>query len=183
MVVHAERERAADLSRGQCRRERARHLQGPRHPAQRSAQAGRGLSARLGRDGRPPLLHLYPRRVLQRGAAAAGGDRRGLWRRADRQGCLRLGLSVRALSASRRRRLYLRRGNRPPRKPRRAQGPAAPEAAVSGAGRALRLPDHGQQRRDHRRRADHPAPGCGLVRRHRPAEEQRHQDLSASPAT
>ena len=31
-----------------------------------------------GRHGRAPLLHLYPRRVLQRGAAAAGGDRRGL---------------------------------------------------------------------------------------------------------
>ena len=44
-------------------------------------------------------------------------------------------------------------------------------------GRALWLPDHGQQCRDHRGRADHPAPRRRLVRRHRPAEEHRHQGL------
>ena len=45
-------ERPAALSRRQRRRERARHLQGPRHPAQRSAQAGRRLPARRRRHGR-----------------------------------------------------------------------------------------------------------------------------------
>ena len=74
--------RPAALSRGQCRRERARHLQGPRHPAPRSAQAGRGLPDRRLRDGRACLLHLYPRRVLQRGVEPAGRDRRGLCGRA-----------------------------------------------------------------------------------------------------
>ena len=38
-------------------------------------------------------------------------------------------------------------------------------------------PDHGQQCRDDRRRADHPAPRAGLVRGHRPAEQHRHQGL------
>jgi len=37
--------------------------------------------------------------------------------------------------------------------------------------------DDGQQRRDHRRGADHPAPRRRLVRRHRPAEERGHQGL------
>ena len=42
---------------------------------------------------------------------------------------------------------------------------------------ALRLPDHGQQRRVDRGRADDPAPRRRLVRRHRPAEQCRHQAL------
>ena len=85
-----------------------------------------GCLLAFGRDGCASLLrHLHPRRILQRGATPAGGDRRSLWRGADRQGCLRFGLPVRAVSAPRRlRRLYLRRGNRLARKPRRAQGPA-----------------------------------------------------------
>ncbi len=41
------------------------------------------------------------------------------------------------------------------------QGPAAAEAALPGAGRALWLPDHGQQCRDHRGGADDPAPRRG----------------------
>ena len=36
-------------------------------------------------------------------------------------------------------------------------------------------PTHGQQRRIDRGRAGHPAPRRGLVRRHRPAEQHRHQ--------
>ena len=44
--------RPAELSRGQCRRVRARHLQGPRDHAARSASAGRGLPDRRLRDGR-----------------------------------------------------------------------------------------------------------------------------------
>ena len=43
--------------------------------------------------------------------------------------------------------------------------------------RPLRLPDHGQQCRIDRRRADHPAPRRGLVHGHRPREERGHQAL------
>ena len=68
----------AALPRRQRRRVRARHLQGSRHHAPRSAQADRGLPGRRLRDARQCRLHLHPRRVLQRGAAPAGGDRRGL---------------------------------------------------------------------------------------------------------
>ena len=85
--------------------------------------------------------------------------------------------------ASRRGRLYLRRGNRAAGKPRRQEGNAAAEAAVPGRGRALRLPDDGEQRREHRGRADDHAPRRGVVLRVRPAEELGHQDSSASPAT
>ena len=52
-----------------------------------------------------------------------------------------------------------------------------------GRRRALWLPDHGQQRRDHRGGADHPAARRGVVRRLRPAEEHRHQDLLHLRAT
>ena len=62
---------------------------------------------------------------------------------------------------SRRRRLYLRRGDGAARKPRRQEGPAAPEAAVPGECRPLRLPDDGQQCRVDRGRADDPAPRRG----------------------
>ncbi len=155
---------------------RARHLQGPRHHAPRPAQAGRGLPDRRLRDGRQRRLHLYPRRVLPRGRAARCGDRRGLRRRPVRQERLRLGLGFRRLRPPRRRRLYLRRGDRAAREPRGQEGPAAPEAAVPGQRRPLRLPDHGDQRRDDRGVADHPAPRRRLVRRHRPRRAQhRHQ--------
>ena len=128
-------------------------------------------------------LHLYPRRVLQRGAASPGGDRRGLRGRADRQERLRLRLRLRCLSASRRRRLYLRRGDGAARKPRGQEGPAAPEAAVSGGGRALRLPDDGQQRRDDRRRRRR---SCGAAPRGSPGSAGPRTPAprsSASPAT
>ena len=143
MVVHAQADRrAAALSRGQCRRIRARHLQGPRDHAQRSASADRGLPDRRLRHGRPCRLHLYPRRVHPRARAPAGGDRRGLRGQADRQEqCARLGL--RPLRPPRRRRLYLRRGDGAAGKPGRQEGPAAAEAAVPGQCRPLWLPDHG----------------------------------------
>ena len=41
----------------------------------------------------------------------------------------------------------------------------------------LWLPHDREQCRDHRRRADHPAARRGMVRRHRPAEQHRHQSL------
>ena len=66
------------LSGRQCRRIRARYLQGPRNHAARSASAGRGLPDRRFRHGRQRRLHLYPRRIHPRARAAAGGDRRSL---------------------------------------------------------------------------------------------------------
>ena len=75
---------AAALSGGERRRIRARHLQGSRHHPPRSAQADRGLPARRLRHAGACLLHLHPRRVLQRGGGAAARDRRGLRGRADR---------------------------------------------------------------------------------------------------
>src|SRR6185437_11450494 len=51
MVVHAEGKRPPDLSRRQRRRERARHVQGPGHPALGPAQAVGRVSARRRRDG------------------------------------------------------------------------------------------------------------------------------------
>ena len=126
------------------------------------------------RHARAHLLHLYAQRVLPRTRAPAGSDRRGLRRQAHRQDqWSRLGL--RLLCASWRRRLHLRRRDGSARKPRRQEGSAAAEAAVPGRLRSLRRADHGQQRRDDRGRARHPAPRRNLVRDARQAEQHRHQ--------
>ena len=87
------------------------------------------------------------------------------------------GWRLRPVPASRRRRLYLRRGNRAARKPRRQEGHAAAEAAVPGRGRPVWLPDHGEQRREHRGRADDPAARRGMVLRARAAEERRAEGV------
>ena len=117
------------------------------------------------RHGRACGLHLRARRIHPRTRASAGRDRSGLRGQADRQE-QRPRLGFRSLRPPRRRRLHLRRGNRAARKPRRQEGPAAAEAAVPGQCRSLRLPDHGEQRRDHRawRRTS-----CGAARRGSPS--------------
>ena len=70
MVVHAQAVgRASALSRRQRRRVRARHLQGSRDHAPRSASADRRLPDRLLRDGRACLLHLHSRRIHRRARA------------------------------------------------------------------------------------------------------------------
>ncbi len=58
---------------------------------------------------------------------------------------------------------------------RRQEGPAAAEATVPGECRPVRLPDHRQQCRVDRGSAGHSAPGRGMVRRHRPSQQCRHQ--------
>ena len=72
MVVSCPR-RSSDgrprLSGGQRRRVRARHLQGPRHHALRSAQAGRGLPDRRLRDGRAHACYIYIRGEFYREAS------------------------------------------------------------------------------------------------------------------
>ncbi len=177
MDVHAQEGRRTGLLGAQCRRKRARHLQGPRDHPPRAAQAARGMPARRRRHGRDRLLHLHPRRVRARGRGARGGDRRSIRRGPARQGCLRLRLRLRDLPAPRRRRLHLRRGDRPARKPGRQEGPAAAQAPVPRRGRPVRPPDHGQQRRDDRPGGGDPEARRRMVRGLRPAQEQRHQDL------
>jgi predicted flap endonuclease-1-like 5' DNA nuclease len=66
------------LSRRQRRRVRARHLQGPRDHAPRSAYADRGLPDRGLRHGGACGVHLCPRRVHPRARGAADRHRRGL---------------------------------------------------------------------------------------------------------
>ena len=101
----------------------ARHLQGPRDHAARSASPGRGLPDRLLRDGRERLLHLHPRRIHPRARARC---RRAI----DEAYEAKLigknnihGWRLRPLRPPRRRRLYLRRGDGAARKPRRQEGP------------------------------------------------------------
>ena len=175
VVLHAQGgERPAALSGGQRRRVRARHLQGPGDHAPRSAPADRGLPDRLLRDAGARLLHLHPRRIRARARGPGGGDQAGLRGQADRQE-QRPRLGLRHLRPPRRRGLHLRRGDRAAGEPGGQEGPAAPEAAVPGRRRPLRLPDHGEQRRVHRGRRHHPAPRRRLVRRLRPPEQHRHQ--------
>ena len=64
---------------------------------------------------------------------------------------VRQGLRGRGLRPHRRRRVHLRRRDVAPQLARGPARRAAPQAAVPGAGRRVRLPDDGQQRRDDRR--------------------------------
>ncbi len=84
-------------------------------------------------------------------------------------------LAVRPLYCARRRRLYLRRRDRALGKPRGQEGPATAEAAIPRQCRPLWLPDHRQQCRIDRGGARYPAARRGMVRRHRQAEQCRHQ--------
>ena len=84
MVAGARRTRAAPV-RGQCRRGRARHLQGPLLSRARSAplhrgHADRGLGGRGAGD-----LPLYPRRISRTAADAGRGNRQGRGGRACRR--------------------------------------------------------------------------------------------------
>ena len=114
------------------------------------------------------------RRVHPRARTAGGGDRASLRSEAHRQE-QRSRLRLRHHRAPWRRRLYLRRGDGAAREPGRQEGNAAAQAAVPGQFGSVRLPDHGQQCRDHRAGARHHAPRRRLVRRHRPAQQHRHQ--------
>ena len=173
----------AEVHRLQRRRERARHVQGPRADGAQPAPAVRGLPDRLLGDPREGRLHLHPRRVLPRaadhGSGAEEGLRRGL-RRQEHHG-QRVGLRHR--HPPRRRRL---RGGRRDRADRVARGQAraaAHQAAVPGGRRSLRLPDCRQQRRDALQPAADPAERRRVVRRPRPREERRTRSCIASAAT
>ena len=77
--LHAAHGADAEVSRLQLRRERARHLPRPRHPALQPALARRGTGARELRDRRDRRLQLHSRRVHGRAdSAVRDGAQRGL---------------------------------------------------------------------------------------------------------
>ena len=136
-----------------------------------------GIDHRRLRRGREPLLHLHPRRV--RAAGRRSSTRRS--RRPRRPATSASGSSAPSISlvarpAPRRRRLHLRRGDRPARLARGQARQPAPEAAVPRQPGPLPGPDADQQRRDARDRAAHHRDGRRGVR------EARHRDLDRHEA-
>ena len=183
MVVHAQAVgRPPELPRGQRGRIRARHLQGSRDHAARSASSRGRLPDRVLRHERERRLHLHSRRIHRRALCVAKSHRRGLRGAADRPG-QHPRFPVRSLSPPRRRRLYLRRRNGASRKPRRQEGNAAPEAAIPGQYGPLRLPDDRQQRRIHRRCGHDPAPRRVVVLRASAGRTMSAPSCSACPVT
>ena len=75
--LHAAQCAGPEIRRVQLRRERARHLPRPRHPALQPACADRGHGHRLLRHGRHRGLQLHPRRVPRRAGAALRGGAEG----------------------------------------------------------------------------------------------------------
>ena len=134
----------AEVHRLQRRRERAGHLQRSPVDGAQPSLAGRGLPDRLLRDRIEGRLHLHSRRVLSLLPDDAEGDRRRARGRVSRQEHHGVGLRLRGLSPSRRRRL---RGGRRDGAARVARGQAraaALQAAVPRGGRRLEVPDRGE---------------------------------------
>ena len=139
MVAGARRAGAAAV-RGQLRRRRAGHVQGPLLSRTRSAPLHRGHADRgLDRRGRRHLS-LCPRRISRSDPAARRRDRqsRGSGPFEPHQNS----------SAPRRRRLHLRRRIGDDRIDRGQARPAAPSPALCGAGRLVRPPDARTKCRD-----------------------------------
>ncbi len=173
MVAGARRARAAHV-RGQCRRRRARHLQGPLLSRARPASLHRGHADRgLGGRGAGDL-HLYPRRISRTAADAGRGNREGRSRRPV--------AAHQAASAPRRRRLYLRRRVGDDRVDRGQARPAAPSPALCRAGRPVRPPDAGAERRDAVLDARHRREGRGLDDARKAAASARASAASRCPA-
>ena len=84
--------------------------------------------------------YIFERETLEKAITEAYAGR------SRRQERVRLGFRFRHLHPPRRRRLHLRRRDCAARKPRRQEGPAAPEAAIPGERGPLWLPDDGEQR-------------------------------------
>ena len=163
-MAHRARRTGAASSCRQHRRRRAGYVQGPLLPRARSASlprrhADRGVGRGHWRD-----LHLPARRI------------RGLPRNSRPRACGVAGRSpVRAAgdpSASRRRRLHLRRGVGDDRVDRRQARHAAAAPAVRGAGRPLRPAHARAQHGDALLGARHPGEGRRVVLRPRPPRPQ-----------
>ncbi len=187
--LHPAGQPEAEVPRRQRRRVRAGHLQG--HPADdgQPPRARGGRDHQLLRDPRQQGVHLHPRRGAPRHPPGPGRGRRGVRRRAPRQGHPRLRLRPRRRGARRCGRLHLRRGDRAARGPRGPPRPTAPAAAVPGRGRSLRQPDRDQQRRVDRVGAEHHRARPRVVRLdgHREVQGLRHllalRSRRANPAS
>ena len=124
---------------------------------------------------RGEFYHLQKQMEAELAKARAG--------RLRRQEHPRLGRGLRHLDPSRRRRLRGRRGDRAHRVARGQARAAAPQAAVPGRRRPLRLPDGGQQRRDDLQRAPDHREGPRVVRRASAPRRTPARSCSASAAT
>ena len=139
MATGARGARAASV-RGQLRRRRAGHLQGPLLSRARPApfhrrHVDRGLGGRGAGH-----LSLHPRRISRTAADAGRGIGQG-----RESGSV---AAHQAASAARRRRLHLRRRVGDDRIDRRQARAAAPPPALCRAGRPVRPPDARAERRD-----------------------------------
>ena len=173
MATGARGARAAPV-RGQLRRRRAGHLQGPLLSRARSAplhrrHADRGLGGRGAGH-----LPLHSRRISRTAADAGRGIGQG-----RESGSV---AAHQAASAARRRRLYLRRRVGDDRVDRGQARPAAPPPALCRAGRPVRPPDAGAERRDAVLGARHRRKGRGLDDRARAARNARVSAASRFPA-
>ena len=125
-----------------------------------------------------PRLHLHPRRVR---ATRPTSSRRRSPRRAQAgyigENILGIGSHRVARAPPRRRRLHLRRGDRPARLARGQARQPAPEAAVPGDRGPLPRPDADQQRRDARDRA---ARSSGWAARSTPSSAPRPRPAPSS---
>ena len=145
---------ASALPHLQRRRIRAGHVQGSRAARRRSVRDRRSDDDRRVRDRLRARLPLHSRRVSGRRRAL----RSARSHEAHAHGflgndILGRGVRVRHRDPPRRRRVHLRRRDGDLQLDRRLSRRAAQQAAVPGAGRAVRLADGRQQRRDARQRA------------------------------
>ena len=140
---------AAGLRRVQRRRERARHLQGPRdHGGQPLPAASRGSPSRATRSARCAATSTSAASTSTRPACSTRPSPRP-----GRPACLGMRvmdieLRLRHHPLPRRGRLHLRRGDGPAGEPGGQARPAAAEAPVPRRGRPLRRAHAHQQRRD-----------------------------------
>ncbi|CAA9223987.1 MAG: NADH-ubiquinone oxidoreductase chain F, partial [uncultured Blastococcus sp.] len=169
----------AQVPRGQRRRGRAGHLQGPAADDGRPALAHRGRDHLRLRDPVGVRRHLRPRRGGARPPPAGGRRGGGLCRRLPRRGHPRFRLRPGAGRARRRGCLHLRRGDGAARLARGLPRPAPAQAAVPRRRRPLRRADGHQQRRDPGQRPVRRARRRRLVQGVRAGEVARPQDLLA----
>ena len=122
------------------------------------------------------LAYIYIRGEMPEGAKLLNrGHQRGAGEEFSRQEHPRQRLRFGDSCPPRRRRLHLRRGNRPYRIARRQAALSAHQAAVfSGGARPLHVPDHRQQRRDALQREAHRRDGRRGICQARHAEQHRH---------
>ncbi len=143
------RETRAQVHHVQRRRGRAGHLQGPGHPQRVRRPGDGGHDHRGPGHRRPPRSHLPPCRVRLSEAPSRRGHQATRGQRASGQEHRRhRGLQLQHHGGHGRRRLRLRRRDRPYRVPRRLPRRAPQPASVPRGVRLPQPPVGGQQRRD-----------------------------------